>query len=125
MDHPHRRTVNTITIMNGELSASLGKVVLPRAVPAELNLVAGDTVQVKPIGQQIMLRALRESDERMRREHKSTRNNSHNSARFNRSEFVITDTELKLIAAAARIGLNNIPNSGYSTPAAIGTPIEL
>ena len=42
-----------------------------------------------------------------------------------RSEFVITDTELKLIAAAARIGLSSNPNTGYSTPAAIGTPIEL
>ena len=42
-----------------------------------------------------------------------------------RSEFVITDTELKLIAAAARIGLSSSPNTGYSTPAAIGTPIEL
>ena len=42
-----------------------------------------------------------------------------------RSEFVITDTELKLIAAAAKIGLSSSPNTGYSTPAAIGTPIEL
>jgi len=30
----------------------------------------------------------------------------------NRSEFVITDTELKLIAAAARIGLSSSPNTG-------------
>ena len=29
-----------------------------------------------------------------------------------RSEFVITDTELKLIAAAARIGLSSSPNTG-------------
>ena len=42
-----------------------------------------------------------------------------------RSEFVITDTELKLMAAAARIGLSSKPNNGNSTPAAIGTPIEL
>lgn len=43
----------------------------------------------------------------------------------NRSELEITDTELKLIAAAARMGLSKIPNTGYSTPAAIGTPSEL
>ena len=42
-----------------------------------------------------------------------------------RSEFVITETELKLIAAAAKIGLNNKPKKGYSTPAAMGTPSEL
>jgi hypothetical protein len=42
-----------------------------------------------------------------------------------RSEFVITDTELRLIAAAAKIGLSSSPKTGYSTPAAIGTPIEL
>ena len=43
----------------------------------------------------------------------------------NRNEFAITETELKLIAAAARIGLSSNPNTGYSTPAAIGTPIAL
>lgn len=34
----------------------------------------------------------------------------------------MTDTELKLIAAAAIIGDNNIPKNGNRTPAAIGTP---
>ena len=29
-----------------------------------------------------------------------------------RNEFVITETELKLMAAAARIGLNNRPKNG-------------
>ena len=43
----------------------------------------------------------------------------------NLSEFVITDTELKLMAAAARTGLSSSPKTGYNTPAAIGTPIEL
>ena len=43
----------------------------------------------------------------------------------NRSEFVITETELKLIAAAATMGLSRRPKTGYSTPAAIGTPSEL
>ena len=42
-----------------------------------------------------------------------------------RSEFVITETELRLMAAAARIGLSSRPKNGYSTPAAIGTPSEL
>jgi hypothetical protein len=37
----------------------------------------------------------------------------------------MTDTELKLIAAAAIIGLRRIPKNGYKIPAAIGTPIEL
>jgi hypothetical protein len=37
----------------------------------------------------------------------------------------MTDTELRLMAAAAIIGLRSNPNVGYSTPAAIGTPIEL
>ncbi len=46
-------------------------------------------------------------------------------SRFSRRALKITDTELKLMAAAAMIGLSNIPNHGYNTPAAIGTPIEL
>jgi len=35
---------------------------------------------------------------------------------------VTTDTELKLIAAAAMTGLSKIPDQGYSTPAAIEMP---
>ena len=46
-------------------------------------------------------------------------------ARRNRKALLMTETELKLIAAAARIGLSSHPKNGYSTPAAIGTPIEL
>ena len=42
-----------------------------------------------------------------------------------RRAFVITDTELKLIAAAAIIGLSNSPKNGYRIPAAIGTPSEV
>jgi len=38
---------------------------------------------------------------------------------------VITETELKLIAAAAKIGLKSTPKNGKSTPAAMGTQIEL
>ncbi len=49
----------------------------------------------------------------------------HSSSFLSRSEFVMTETELKLIAAAARMGLSRIPKNGYSTPAATGTPIEL
>ncbi len=40
-------------------------------------------------------------------------------------ELLITDTELKLIAAAAMMGDSNNPNTGYNIPAAIGTPTEL
>ena len=42
-----------------------------------------------------------------------------------RSELVITDTELRLIAALAMIGLKRMPKNGYSTPAATGTPSTL
>ena len=46
-------------------------------------------------------------------------------ARRKRSAFPTTETELKLIAAAAIIGLSNRPNQGYSAPAAIGMPRAL
>jgi hypothetical protein len=42
-----------------------------------------------------------------------------------RNAFPMTDTELRLMAAAAIIGLNNKPNTGYKTPAAIGIPATL
>jgi hypothetical protein len=42
-----------------------------------------------------------------------------------RSAFPITETELKLMAAAAIIRLSKTPNTGYSTPAAIGKPNAL
>jgi hypothetical protein len=38
---------------------------------------------------------------------------------------VITDTDEKLIAALAIIGLRSQPTSGYSTPAASGIPSTL
>lgn len=38
---------------------------------------------------------------------------------------MITDTELKLMAAAAIIGFNKSPKNGKRTPAAIGTPAAL
>lgn len=38
---------------------------------------------------------------------------------------VTTNRELKLIAAAAIIGLSVIPKAGYKTPAAMGIPREL
>ncbi len=49
------------------------------------------------------------------------------SAWRSRRAFAITETLLKLIAAAAIIGFSNadMPNSGTSTPAAIGTPSKL
>jgi hypothetical protein len=45
--------------------------------------------------------------------------------RRSRSALAITDTELRLIAAAAIIGLRSSPAKGYRTPAAIGTPKRL
>jgi hypothetical protein len=50
---------------------------------------------------------------------------SYTSTRRNRSALPITETELKLMAAAAIIGLRSSPNTGYNTPAAIGTPSAL
>jgi hypothetical protein len=41
-----------------------------------------------------------------------------------RKALAITETELNVIAALARIGLNNNPK-GYRMPAATGTPTEL
>ncbi len=42
-----------------------------------------------------------------------------------RNEFPITETELKLMAAAAIIGFNSNPKAGNITPAARGTPTAL
>jgi hypothetical protein len=53
------------------------------------------------------------------------RRSFYNSTFLNRSAFVITDTELKVIAALAIIGLSKMPRKGYNTPAAIGTPTQL
>jgi hypothetical protein len=40
-------------------------------------------------------------------------------------ELAITETELKLMAAAAIIGFSRSPNAGKNTPAASGTPVAL
>ena len=37
----------------------------------------------------------------------------------------MTDTELKVMAVAANMGLSKMPNTGYNAPAAIGTPMAL
>jgi hypothetical protein len=37
----------------------------------------------------------------------------------------MTETELNVMAALATIGLSRTPNTGYRTPAAIGTPSAL
>lgn len=55
----------------------------------------------------------------------STKNPCYIFIRFSLSAFSITDTELKLIAAAAMIGESSKPKNGYSTPAAIGMPSML
>ena len=44
---------------------------------------------------------------------------------FNLNEFTITESEEKLIAAAANIGESKIPKVGYSRPAATGIPKTL
>jgi len=46
-------------------------------------------------------------------------------ARRKRSALPTTDTELRLMAAAASIGDKRSPKNGYRTPAAIGTPAAL
>ena len=46
-------------------------------------------------------------------------------ARRSRRALPTTDTDDRLIASAASIGLNSTPNTGYSTPAATGTPSAL
>jgi hypothetical protein len=43
----------------------------------------------------------------------------------NRSAFTTTETELRLIAAAANIGESRTPKAGYRAPAARGTPSAL
>ena len=45
--------------------------------------------------------------------------------RLSRSEWPITDTELKVIEALAIMGLSNRPTNGYNTAAATGTPSTL
>lgn len=51
--------------------------------------------------------------------------NIYNFKFLSRNELEITETEEKLIAAAAITGESSMPNTGYNTPAAIGTPTEL
>src|SRR3546814_17123564 len=46
-------------------------------------------------------------------------------ARPRRRALPTTDTDLRLIASAAIIGLSSSPGNGYRTPAAIGPPREL
>ena len=47
------------------------------------------------------------------------------ATRRNRRALPMTDTELNVMAALAIIGLSSNPNTGYRTPAAIGTPSTL
>jgi hypothetical protein len=49
----------------------------------------------------------------------------HNASFLSRSALAITETELKVIAALAMMGLSSSPKKGYRTPAANGTPITL
>lgn len=49
----------------------------------------------------------------------------HSGTRRNLSALLTTDTDDRLIASAASIGDSVMPSSGYSTPAASGTPAAL
>lgn len=49
----------------------------------------------------------------------------HKRTHRNRSALPMTDTELKLMAPAATMGLRSRPKAGYRTPAAIGIPSTL
>jgi hypothetical protein len=50
---------------------------------------------------------------------------SQRRTRRSRSALLTTDTELIAMAAPAKIGDRSTPNTGYSTPAAMGTPSAL
>ncbi len=50
---------------------------------------------------------------------------AYSRTRFSRSALLTTDTDDRLMAAAAMMGESNSPNTGYSTPAATGTPSAL
>ena len=49
----------------------------------------------------------------------------HRSTRPRRSALPMTETEEKLIAAAATMGESSMRNAGYRRPAATGTPTEI
>jgi len=56
----------------------------------------------------------------------STGHPADQSASFrSRKALLMTDTELKVMAALAIIGLSRIPSTGYSAPAARGIPSAL
>lgn len=50
---------------------------------------------------------------------------TYNCTRRSRRVLVMTDTDDRLIAAAAIIGDINVPVNGYKTPAATGLPMAL
>lgn len=52
-------------------------------------------------------------------------NGDYSSTFLNLKALAITETELRLIAAAAIIGDNKMPKKGNNIPAATGTPREL
>jgi len=56
---------------------------------------------------------------------RQARQKSHKALLRNLKALPITETDDRLIAAAAIIGLSNIPNQGYNIPAARGTPKPL
>ncbi len=92
---------------------------------------AGDTNSWKPMSENTVNSALRKmgydtKTEICGRGFRAHPHGSHsNRVLPSRNAFATTDTELRLIASAAIIGLSSRPVNGYSTPAAIGTPSAL
>ena len=76
---------------------------------------------------EIVKRRQRAMAERRRVRISSTgpRRAAHSFKPRNRNALPMTDTDEKLIAAAAIIGLSSRPKTGYRTPAATGTPSAL
>lgn len=72
-------------------------------------------------------RALRSGRERMKfgNGRPQTAGLSQSATLRRRRALAITETELKLMAALASIGLSSQPRNGYRTPAATGMPITL
>ena len=86
--------------------------------PLRINHQFAGKLVKKPMIIPICIRNQWSGAERVLHEH-------HRFTFFNRRALLMTETELKVIAALAIMGLNNNPKNGYSTPAAIGTPMQL
>ena len=82
-------------------------------------------VVVRPQGQSAGEQQRQSEPERPKTCHSSSEVRSAHSSDLSRSALAITDTDDRLIATAAMTGASSTPTSGYSTPAATGTPTAL